>query len=159
MLQKKIEEELRNSLKSRDTEKASTLRLLVSQIKNARIEKKADLTDEEVLGIIKREIKGRDEAVELYKKGGREDLVKKEESEKVILQKYLAYRPCLPTGRQAGLPKELSEEEIGKAIDEVLGKAGESPNFGQVMGRVMEKLKGKAGGKRVSQLVKERLRM
>lgn len=147
MLQAKIEKALWDSLKKKKAVRVSTLRLLVSQIKNVRIEKKADLTDEEVVAIIKREIKARDEAIELYKKGGRDDLVKKEEVEKQILQAYVS-----------AMPGQFSDKEVQKVIDEILEKTPENSNFGQIMGKVMAEVGGKADGKKVSQLVKERLR-
>lgn len=145
MLQTKIEEALKKSLKEGEVERVSTLRLLLSKIKNAQIEKKGDLSDDEVLVIIKREVKERDEAIGLYKKGKRDDLVKKEKAEKKILQQYL--------------PKQASDEEIEKTIDEVLKELPENPNFGQVMGRVMGELSGKADGKRVSALVSGKLKV
>jgi len=144
MLQEKIEKALKESLKKKQEVVASTLRLLLSAIKNAQIEKRGELSDEEILKIIKREVKSRDEAVELYKKAGRDELVEKEEAEKKILQEYL--------------PEELSNEEIEKVVDEVLKTAGDSPNFGQVMGQVMGRFKGRANGKKVAELVKEKIK-
>lgn len=143
MLQLKIEQALRESLKAKEVEKISALRFLLSKIKNAQIEKKAELTEDEILSVISKEVKERDEAIEMYKKGGREDLVKKEEACKKILQEYL--------------PAQASDEEIKKAIDEVLGEVAENPNFGQVMGKVMGKLKGRADGKRVASIVKHQI--
>jgi len=143
MLKTKIEEVLKEALKNKDESKASTFRLLLSAIKNAEIDKRGKLDDGEVLAIIKKAVKERDEAIELYKKGDREELAEKEEQEKKILQEYL--------------PKEASDEEIKKAVDGVLKASGESPNFGQVMGVVMGELKGQADGKRVAEIVKEKL--
>jgi len=98
MLQEKLEKALKESLKKKQEVATSTLRLLLSAIKNAQIEKKGDLSDEEILAVIKREVKARDEAIELYKKAGRDELAEKEEVEKKILQKYL--------------PEELPDEKI-----------------------------------------------
>lgn len=144
MLQTKIEEALKKSLKRGEIERISTLRLLLSKIKNAQIEKRAGLSDDEILAIIRGEVKERDEAAELYKKGKRDDLAKKEETEKKILQQYL--------------PKQASDREIENIIGEALKGLPENPNFDQVMGQVMGKLSGKADGKRVSEIVSQKLK-
>ncbi len=121
----------------------STLRLLLSEIKNAEIAKHEALSDDEVLTIVQRQVKRRNESIEQYEKGGRQDLVDKETKEKRFLEAYL--------------PEQLSEEEIRAIVVEAVEQTGAaSPrDTGRVMGVVMPKVKGKADGKLVSQAVQE----
>jgi hypothetical protein len=144
-LENKIKEDLKASLKERDELRSSVLRLLLSDIKNASIEKRAELSDEEIIEVISRSVKKRKDSIESYKRGGREDLVKKEEDELKILQVYL--------------PEQMSEEEIEKLVEETISEVGASSpaEFGKVMEKVMGKAKGKAEGKTASRIVKEKL--
>lgn len=142
-----ITEELKKAQKEQDKEKLATLRMLVSAIKNEEIAKKkrGKLSDEEIQEVITREVKKHKDSIESYKAGGRSDLVKKEEAELEILKQYL--------------PKQLSFEEVGHIIDEVIKSSGAMTpaDFGKVMGQVMRKVKGKAEGGIVSKMVKEKL--
>ena len=78
MLIDRLNDDLKTAMKARETLRVAVLRLTLSELKNARITKQEDLTDEEVIQILKREVKRRDEAIEQYKKGDRADLAKKE---------------------------------------------------------------------------------
>jgi uncharacterized protein YqeY len=142
-----ITQELKKVQKEQNKEKLSTLRMLVSAIKNEEIAKKkrGRLSDEEIQEVITREVKKHKDSIESYKTGGREDLVKQEEAELVILKQYL--------------PKQLSAEELASIVDEAIKTSGAtSPaDFGKVMGQAMKKVKGKAGDGIVSKMVKERL--
>lgn len=126
----------------------STLRLLRAALKNKEIElrpKKQKLTEEIILEVIKKEVKKRDESILAYRQAKRQDLVQKEEKEKEILKKYL--------------PEGLSDDKIKEIIQKKIKEIGASSiaDFGKVMGGVMKKVKGKADGSKVSQLVKESL--
>jgi len=142
-----IIQELKKAQKEQNKEKLSTLRMLVSAIKNEEIAKKkrGKLSDEEIQEVITREVRKHKDSIESYKAGGRSDLVKKEEAELEILKQYL--------------PKQLSLEELTNIIDEVIKISGAtSPaDFGKVMGQVMKRVKGKAEGSSVSKMVKEKL--
>ncbi len=142
---KKIEDDFKASLKANNKLKSDVLRMLKSSIKNAEIEKRKELSPEEVMAILSKEMKKRKEAVELYKKGERQELADKEEQEIKVISAYL--------------PEELSDDEIRqmvlKAIPEV--KASGPADFGKVMGKLMSSLKGQADGNKVSGLVKEEL--
>jgi uncharacterized protein YqeY len=144
-LEKKLAEDMKQAMKSGDTLKRDTLRMLIASVKNAWMAKQADLTDADVLGVISKEVKRRQESIDAFKKGGRTDLVIKEESEMVILQSYL--------------PEQLSREEIVAAAKEVIAAVGaESPgDKGKVMQQLMPKLKGKADGKAINDVVTELL--
>jgi hypothetical protein len=144
-LKEQFTEEMKQSMKSGDKLRLSTVRLLLSEIKNAEIRQKGDLTDEETLGIVAKEVRRRKEAIEGFEKGGRQDLVDKETLELGILQGYL--------------PDQLSEEELRRIIKETIEEVGAaSPaDLGKVMGSLMPRVKGKADGKLVNQLTREML--
>ncbi|KKW12227.1 MAG: hypothetical protein UY51_C0005G0469 [Candidatus Jorgensenbacteria bacterium GW2011_GWB1_49_9] len=149
-LQNKISGDLNDSLKSADPLLRETLRFLSAAIHNREIEKRtktgqAELSGEEVLEVLAREAKKRKEAAELYEKGNRPELAKKEIAELQIIKKYL--------------PEEMSGAEIEKAVEAAVAKlqpAG-AKDLGRVMGEAMKILKGRAEAGVVHRLVKERL--
>lgn len=145
MILEQLKVDLNEALKARDEIRVSVLRFLLSAIHNQEIQKQQDLTDGEVIAVIQKQVKERRESIEAFQKGGREDLMNKEEAELDILSKYL--------------PQQLSEEEVKNLVTEVIKETGEgSPaDFGRVMGAVMGRVKGRAGGSIVSKLVKEKL--
>lgn len=136
---------LQAALKERDMLRVSVLRMLLSSSKNKEIELKRSLTDDDLIGVISAQIKLRKEAVGSYQQGGRVDLAEKEESEIRILQEFL--------------PPQLSEEEIKNIIESAVKKVGaqSAKDMGKVMKEIMPDVKGRADGKQVNQLVKERL--
>lgn len=141
MLKQQIKQDLIEAMKSKDKIKVSTLRLLNSSIKNVEIDRREELTEEEIGQIVSKEIKKRKEAIEEYKKGNRPELAEKEEKEAQILSKYM--------------PEQMSEEEITKIVKKAIEDTGaESPkDMGKVMGKVMPQLKGKADGSLVNEVV------
>jgi len=140
-----IEEDLIKSLKAKNTVITSTLRLLISEIKNAQIARGGKLKGEEVDEIVVKSAKKRKESIEAYKKAQRNDLVENEEAELRVLEKYL--------------PEQMGVDEISKIVDEVISANGASSvqDIGKVMGQVMGKLKGQADGSSVSTIVKKKL--
>jgi len=143
----RITNDLKNALKSGSKEKAGVLRFLLAQIHNKEIEKYAaqkelKLNDEEVIDVLGKEAKKRREAIELFKKGGREDLVKKEEEELKILEEYL--------------PRQLSEDEAKAVVDELIAQGFN--DFNSLMREAMKKMKGRAEGRLVGELIKEKLK-
>lgn len=143
-LKDKITTDMKEALKGGEQGKLklSTLRLLLSEIKNGEIAKKKELSDEEIVGVVSKEIKKRKEAVEQYQKGNRPELAAKEKKEAKILQEYL--------------PEQLSDDELKTIIQETIEEMGVSGlgEMGKVMGAVMSKVKGRAEGSRVSEVVK-----
>jgi uncharacterized protein YqeY len=139
----RIKEDLIRSMKAKDGTRVSVLRLLLASIKNREIEKKEALTDEEVLAEIASAAKRRKESLEAFREGERQDLVEKEEAELVILEEYL--------------PEQISEEEVRRTVQDVVAEVGaQSPSdLGKVMKELMPRLKGKADGKMVNQIVRE----
>lgn len=148
-LLKKIDEDLVSALKGGDFVKVGVLRMAKTAFKNKEIEKKSagkspDLEEEEVIILLNKEVKKRKEAIDLYNKGNRRDLVEKESGELSILEEYL--------------PKMLDEKEVDNIVSRVLQSGNfSSKDFGRVMKMVMGKLAGKAEGSVVSRVIKERL--
>lgn len=154
MLQDKLQEDLKQAQLDREEVKVSTLRLLLSEVKNAEIQKGGPLSDEDLITVIQREIKKRKEAAAGFRSGGREESARKEEKEAAILTAYL--------------PQQLSTEELTNIIEEsiteleakgLINEAGATgvQNMGKVIGLVMGKVKGRADGGTVSGLVKAKL--
>lgn len=108
-------------------------------------ESRYEATDDDVIEVIGREVKKRNEAIELYKKGGRDELAEKEQKELEILKAYL--------------PEQLSEDEVRKLVEETISQTGASSmkEMGKVMGSLMPKVKGRADASLVSNLVREQL--
>lgn len=143
MLKQQIEEQIKNALKGGEELRLSTLRFLLSAIKNDEIAKQREVTDEEVISVVRHQVKQRKESIEAFQKGGREELAEKERQELEILNKFL--------------PQQLSEEEVKKMVQETIAELPESErkNFGKVMGVVMSRIKGQTEGNIVAKVVKE----
>jgi uncharacterized protein YqeY len=142
----KIETDFKAALKSQKEPERSVLRMLKTAISNKEIEKKrAKLTDNDILEVLRREVKSRQDAIADYKKGGRADLATKEADEIKIVEKYL--------------PAMLDKQAVTKTVQAVIKeiKVQGPQDFGKVMGQAMEKLKGQADGQMVSEIVKQEL--
>jgi len=142
----KLREDLNTSFKNGAKERTGVLRLLIAEIHNKGKEKPAAggqvLSDEETLAVLQKEAKKRKEAIELFRKGHRDDLAKKEEEEIRVIQEYL--------------PKALTDEEIKAVISRLYG--GGLGDFNSLMREAMKELKGRADGKVVGEFVKEILK-
>ena len=145
-LKEQITKEFNEALRGRDERKLSALRLLRTEIKKREVSgQKKELTDAEVLETISTLVKQRRESIRLFREGHRQDLVEKEEAE---LQILLAY-----------LPQPFPQAEIEALIDQVIGEyqATGPRDHGKVMKAVMVKVAGRAEGKVVSEIVKQKL--
>lgn len=143
----RIYNDLTVALKARDTEKAGVLRMLLASMKNAEIDSRGkEMTDADYLAIVKKEVKKHKDSIEAFQSAGRDDLVKKESSEVALLSAYL--------------PEELSDDEVKKALQEVIVQSGatSAKDMGKVMGLAMQKLKGKVDGSRVKTLLQDLLK-
>lgn len=140
-LQSRLQAELTAARKAQD--KAATLLLgtTLAEVKNRSIELKRDLTDDDVVDVIRRGIKKRRESVEMYEKGGRTDLAGKERDEASHLEKYL--------------PAQANPDDIRAAVKAAI--AGGANNVGAVMGKVMPQFKGKAEGSVINAIAREEL--
>jgi len=146
MLKAKIQQDLEKAIRARDSEQANVLRFLLAKLHEREIEKRSTgqssaLTQEDEEGVLQREVKKRKEAVELFKKGGRSDLVEKEEKELAYILGYL--------------PEPLGEGDIGKIVDEL--KRHGFTEFSELMREAMKAVKGRADGITVSRIVKQKL--
>lgn len=135
-------------MKSGDTERRDVIRLLQSALKNAAIEWRkpaADLSDEEVQGVVRRLVKQRKDSIEQYRAGGREDLVENETKEMIILSEFL--------------PAEMPEAELRQLVAEALAETGitSRKDMGKAMGAAMKKVAGRASGDAVKAVVMELL--
>ena len=149
MLRDDINKALTDAMKAKDERKVSTLRMINSSLKNADIEArgggKQPLGDAEVLSLMQKMIKQRQESVELYKKGNRADLVKQEEEEIAIISAYL--------------PKQMSEAEMAAAIDAAIKETGAAgmKDMGKVIGVLRAKFAGQMDFGKASGMVKAAL--
>lgn len=144
-LKDKLTEDLKQAIRQGDEQRKSTLRLAMAAIKNAEIEKRRELEEGELLAIIAKEAKQRHESIAEFERGGRQDLADREKAELEVLLAYL--------------PEQLGREEIEAQARQIIQEVGAtSPaQMGQVMGRLMPLMRGKADGKLVNQVVKELL--
>jgi hypothetical protein len=144
-LKDQIASDLKQALKEGDDTRKRTLRLLMSAVHNAEIEKRAELDDGGVLALIAKQVKQRHDSAEEFRRGNRQDLVDKEESEAVILQAYL--------------PPAMSREDVEAAARKVIAEVGaQGPrDMGKVMGPLTAQLRGRADGAEISAVVQELL--
>jgi hypothetical protein len=144
-LEERLIEEMKQAMKSNDKLRLSTIRMIRSSMKNKEIELRKKLEDEDIVKVIQVMVRKGEESVEQFQAGKRVDLVEKETKEIEILKSFL--------------PQPLSQEEILKIIDQSIQEtqASSLKDIGKVMKSVMPKIGGKADGKLINQLVKERL--
>ena len=158
----KLNDDLKQSLRDRNEIKTSTLRLLISDIKYAELKKqdteftknpnltdsdlkKIILSDPDILGVIAKEIKQREDSIEAFKKGNRQDLVDKESAEMAILKSYM--------------PQQMTHDEIVEEARQMILEVGAKgpSDKGKVMGKLIGKLRGKADGKEINDVVTDLL--
>ena len=137
----RLQGDLNASRKAQDKPRTMLLGMILSDAKNRRIELQRDLTDDEVVDVLRKGIKRRRESVEMYLAGQREDLVAKERSEVEVLEQYL--------------PPKVDDEEIRSAVREAI--AGGAKQIGAVMGKVLPKFKGRAEGGTINAIAREEL--
>ena len=146
MLEQTISNDYIQAMKAKDAVRSSTLSLLRAQIKNVRIDKRVErLEDADVIAVIKKQIKQRQESIAQFEQGGRTDLADKEKAEMAILQGYL--------------PQQASAEEIAAAVRQAIQETGAKSikDMGSVMKAVVARFEGRADNKIVSDLVRQAL--
>ncbi|MFZ2190221.1 MAG: GatB/YqeY domain-containing protein [Candidatus Magasanikiibacteriota bacterium] len=141
-----IQEAQKQAMKERKEKTLSTLRLLWSQIRNTEIDKKSDLTDSEILDVIKRQVKQLKDSLKDFERGGRQDLIMGVNEEVNLLESYL--------------PAQMGDEELKKITEEVLQKNNitETKDIGKAIGLVMKEINGGADGNRVRELISQILK-
>jgi uncharacterized protein YqeY len=144
-LKQKIMDDLKQAMKSGEETKRSTLRMVLSAIKNAEIARQSPASDSDILSTIAKEVKQHQESIEAFKAGNRQDLAEKEEAEMAILQSYL--------------PEQITREEIVEEARKVIKEVGaQGPkDKGKVMPKLIAELKGKADGREINDVVTELL--
>jgi hypothetical protein len=141
----RLEDELREAMLARESERRDALRLILSSLRSAEKDLQRPLSDDEELQVLQRERKRRQEAAEAFRDGGREEQAQKEEGELAILEEFM--------------PEPLAEEELERIVDDAIAENGATSirDMGRVMADVMPQIAGRADGSAVSQLVKEKL--
>ena len=145
-LREKILEDIKVAMKNKQPERLSAVRFLQSAIKNREIELRPNaITEQDVVGVIKKMAKQRKDSIAEFEKAGRQDLADKEKFELSVLEEYL--------------PQQMSAEDVAKIVDEVIKAQGATnqKQMGAVMKEVMAKTAGLADGKVISDLVKRKL--
>jgi uncharacterized protein YqeY len=145
-LKEKVQQDMTDAMKAKEEIKLSTLRMLKADIMKFEVSGvKKEATDEDVLSIIQKQLKQRKDAAQQFRDGGRNELAEKEDKEAEILQEYL--------------PEQMGEDEIRAIVEGAIGETGASSkaDMGKVMSAVMPKVKGKADGKLVNQIVMQLL--
>jgi hypothetical protein len=145
-LEKQIDKDYIQAMKDRDQPKSSALSYLRAMIKQVKVDQRLEaLDDAGITAVLKKQIKQRQDSIEQFEKGGRLDLVAKEQAEVVLMKGYL--------------PAEMPADEIKRVIDEAIKMTGavSMKDMGNVMKAVREKVAGRADGKLVSEMVKEQL--
>ncbi|WP_187648468.1 GatB/YqeY domain-containing protein [Nitrosophilus labii] len=144
-LKKKLQEDLKIAMKEKDTFKRDTVRFLMSAIKQVEVDSRKELSDEDIIKIIQKSVKQREESARQYKDAGREDLYEKEIKEAQILKSYL--------------PKQLSDEELEAELKKIIEEVGATSlkDMGKIMGVATKKLASVADGKRINQTAKKLL--
>jgi len=144
-LKQKLTDDLKAAMRGGDKTKVSVIRLVMAAIKNAEIAQQSDLTDNDILGVIAKAVKQRQESIEAFRQGDRPELVAREEVEMAILQGYL--------------PQQATREEIiaaARRIIEEVGARGPGDK-GKVMPKLIAGLKGRADGREINAIVTELL--
>lgn len=145
MVLDQINSDLKAAMKEKNETVLSAIRNLKSEIKNAEIEKKSELTEEEILKVVAKKVKQHKDSIESFASGGRQDLVDHENGQMQVLQKYL--------------PAQLSEDDVKKLVETSIKELNAKPSdFGKVMKDVLARAAGQTDGSTVSKIVKEQLK-
>lgn len=140
-----IKTDAMKAMKEQDSARTAVLRLLISGFKNEEIKLGHELSEEETVKVLQKEAKQRRDSIEAYSKANRPELAEAEQAELEIITSYL--------------PQQMSEEEIGKIVDQVIAETGatDTSQMGTVIGAAMKQIAGKADGASVSKVVRQKL--
>ena len=144
-LSQRIESAMRDAMRARDAQRTQTLRMAMAAAHNQRIARGRDLTDDEVVDVLTRQVKQRRESIAMYRDAGREERAEAEEAEAAILAEFL--------------PEQLSEAEVEVLARDAIAESGASSpaDMGRVMGRLATQTRGRADGRTVSEVVRRLL--
>lgn len=144
-LTERLENDMKQAMRSKDKVRLSVIRMVRTAIKNAEIDQKVTLSDDDVIAVLNREMKQRRDSLQAFESAGRQDLKEAVEQEIAVLMDYL--------------PQQLTEDELRAIVQEVVAETGATgkAEMGKVMGALMPKVKGRADGKLVNQIVQQAL--
>ena len=144
-LKERLQADLKTAMKEKDTFKRDVVRFVMSAIKQIEVDERKELSDADIEAILVKQIKQRNDAIEQFRAGGREDLVEKNEKELEILRSYL--------------PEPMSDDEVREILKEIIAETGASgmKDMGKVMGAAKAKIGSRAEGKTINQIAKELL--
>ena len=144
-LKQKLQEDLKSSMKNKDAIKKSVITLIRSSIKQYEVDNRVELQDDEIVDLIAKQLKQTRDSREEFAKAGRDDLVSKAEAEIEVLKEYL--------------PQQLSEEELNEIVISTISEVGATSmkDMKKIMTSIMPKVKGRADGKLINELVKKKL--
>lgn len=142
-LREQINDDIKTAMKEKNVEKRDALRLLSSAMKQIEVDERKELSDDDVVKIIQKQVKQRNDAMAQYRDAGREDLYEKEAAEAAIFETYL--------------PKQLSDEELESALRTIIAEVGAASmkEIGKVMGAASKALGAQADGKRINECAKK----
>jgi uncharacterized protein YqeY len=144
-LKDRLTGDLKQAMKSGDTTRRNVIRLVMSAIKNAEIAKRSELIESDVIGVLVKEARQRQESIDAFKQGNRQDLVAQEEAELAIIEEYL--------------PQQAGRDEIVAAAKRIIAEVGAAGprDKGKVMPKLIAQFKGKADGREINDIVTELL--
>jgi uncharacterized protein YqeY len=144
-LKERLQADLKTAMKEKDTFKRDVVRFVMSAIKQIEVDERKELSDADIEAILVKQIKQRNDAIEQFRAGGREDLVEKNEKELEILRSYL--------------PEPMSDDKVREILKEIIAETGASgmKDMGKVMGAAKAKIGSRAEGKTINQIAKELL--
>lgn len=145
-LMDKLTADMKEAMKQGEKERLSVIRLVRGAVRQAEIDGKKMLSDDEIIGVITKEVKMRRDSIEEFERGGRSDLVEKTQAEIAILMPYL--------------PAQLSPDEVRQLVETAVAEVGAmtAKDMGKVMGVLMPRVKGRADGKLVNEIVRSLLK-
>jgi len=144
-LRARLEQDMKQAMRDKDAEKRDAIRYILAMVKNAEIDKREPLTEADELALLRTQVKQRQDSIEQFRKGGREDLAAREESQVAIIEQYL--------------PQQMNDQELAAFVQQGIQEAGASTpkDMGKVMGLLNKKTEGRVDGRRLSAAVREAL--
>lgn len=141
----RLTDDMKAAMRAKDTERRDTIRYLLSVLKNAEIDKQGDLTPEEEIKLLQTQVKQRQDSIEQFRQGGRDDLAAKDEAQVKIIEEYL--------------PQQMSDDDLQAFVKQGIEEAGaEGPkDMGKVMGLLNKRAEGRVDGRRLSAAVRDAL--
>lgn len=144
-LKDRLKADLKDAMRAKEINKRDSIRAINTMIKQVEVDNRVELEDKDIIQLIQKGVKQREEAIIQYKEASREDLIEKEQSQIDVFSLYL--------------PKQLTDEELETIIKDIISEVGATSmkDMGKIMGSAKQKVEGKADGKRINQMVKKLL--